>query len=226
MLCYNPTVLQFPDAINIFHSTNHSKGVSVGAKPLETHIYTLRTDLNVQTNIHKVQESASRTAVGAVLPIGFILVSVLHHVHVSHLHSKVQSSPVHPKSSRSCRVLSYQLPPRMWGWLCLSFLSTPLPAANVQVSSVKSLLVPSETQISFAWSREISWSADVLLTSLRIQKKEAHFASQEVDMDLKQFCCGGRRPCSLKPCSTCWWGIFLIENTKQLLSSFGKCVFF
>lgn len=85
----------------------------------------------------------------------------------------------------------------------------------MQVNSVKSLLLPSDTQMSFAWSGETGRSADILLTSLCVQQKEAHFASQEVDVDLKQICRRGHRPRSLKPRCTRRGGVFLKDKTKQ-----------
>lgn len=49
-------------------------------------IRNLQSELtHAKVHPHKVQESASRTAIGAVLPKGLVLASVLHHVHVSHL---------------------------------------------------------------------------------------------------------------------------------------------
>ncbi|PWA32920.1 hypothetical protein CCH79_00015539 [Gambusia affinis] len=45
-------------------------------------------------------------------------------------------------------------------------------------------------------------AAGLLLTSLCIQKKKAYFASQEIEVNLKQFCRGGHPPCSLRSHST------------------------
>lgn len=159
------SVPQFPGAVNIFwvfYSTVHSKEMSVRVKLTgnsKQHIHTtyrfklaVLTHTRKSTSTHKVQESASRTAIGAELPKDLILVSCVLH-YVSHLHSKVQSSPVHPKPRWDCPFLSASSP---YVRTAVSFsLSTPLPAASVQVSSVKSLLLPSETQAS-PWSREIS----------------------------------------------------------------------
>lgn len=150
---------------------------------------------------------------------------MLHCIHVSHL---IQwCSRLLSIQSLAGTIVSFQFPPT-WGWLYLS-LYTLLPAASVQVNSVRSLVFPLETQFSFAWSKDISWSADILLTSLCIQKEETHFATQEIDMNLKQICWWGHHPCSLKPCCTCWWGIFLKDNTNKHVShvslNFGNLCF-
>lgn len=209
----------------------YSTEVSVGVRLTGNIHTTYRFKLAVlnrthkSTSTHKVQESASRTAIGAVPSIGLIFGQcVLYHIHVSHLHSKVQSSPVHPKPNWDCPFPSAS---SAYMRRAVSFFPHRFqqPACTSAVSSPSSCL--SETQTSFAWSRDDSWSADILLTSLRIQKKEAHFASQEVDMDLKQICCGGNTPCPLEPRRTCWWGIFLKDTGNiSLLIYLGKCIFF
>lgn len=57
-------------------------------------------------------------------------------------------------------------------------------------------------------------SAGVLLTGLRVQEDEAHFASQEVDVDLEQLCRRGYPPCSLNLCCAGWWCEFLSEGKR------------
>lgn len=63
--------------------------------------------------------------------------------------------------------------------------------------------------------RPVGRSADVLPTSLRIHKQQAHFPSQEVDVNLEQLCCRGHPPRSRESRCTGWWSIFLEESTRK-----------
>lgn len=181
------------------------------------------THTRKRTFTHKVQVSASRTAIGAVLPIGFNLFSLCVAMSTFHIYVP-RCNQLLSVQSVAGTVLSFHPPLRMIGRWRPS-LSTLLSAAGAVLSSVMSLVLPLETQIIFPRIRDISWSADALLTSLRIQKEEAHFASQEVDMDLKYLCCWGYPPCSLSPRCTCWWGVFLKENAKKQSSRFRTFLF-
>lgn len=155
-----------------------------------------------------MQVSASRTAIGAVLPIGFNLFSLC--VTMSTFHIYVPRCDQLPSiQSLAGTGLSFHPPLRTIGWWRHSVFPHCFPQ-QVWCSAVS---LPLETQIIFP--RDVGGSADALLTSLRIRKKEAHFASQEVDMDLKYLCCRGYPPCSLSPRCTCWRGVFLKENAKN-----------
>lgn len=166
--------------------------MSVGSNSLETHtyLYTLHIDLqsshtHTGSFTHKVQVSASRTAIGAVLPIGFILFSLFFTMSLFHIYIP---RCIHLLSIQSLAgtVLSFHPPSIMWGWLHLSLFPHCFkqPVCRSAVSCPSSYLWKHKSYI-FPWSRDISWSADILLTGLRIQKEETHFATQEVDMDLK-----------------------------------------
>lgn len=72
------------------------------------------------TSTHKVQESASRNATGAVLPKGIILVSVCFTMSMNHIYIP-RCSHLLSIQSLAGTVLSFQPPPWMWGLLSFSF---------------------------------------------------------------------------------------------------------
>lgn len=111
--CRNLTVLQFPGAINIFW-VFHSIGVKLTGNIHTTHTFKLAvlTHTHKSPSTHKVQESASRTAIGAVLPTGLILVSLCFTMSMFHILIP-RCNHLLSIQSLAGTVLSFQLPPLM-----------------------------------------------------------------------------------------------------------------
>lgn len=198
LLC-NLTVLSiFPWCFTLFfqyEQTNTPKG------SVSTH--------TTLTSTKKVQERACRTAIGAALSKGVFLVKVCFNTSTRHIYIPLRSR-LQSVQTLAGTVLSLQLPPYSRGPnpFCIQ-----LPLRRLTQSSFSTCLWKHKVLLS--WSEPVSWSAGLLLTSLCIQKKKAYFASQEIEVNLKQFCRGGHPPCSLRSHSTGRWGIFLETNTKK-----------
>lgn len=140
MPCRNLTGLQLLGAINIFqvfHSTVHSKDMSVGVRLTgNRHIHTTyRFKLAVLTHTHKYIHTQSARA---VLPKGLILVIVCFTMSMSDIYIS-RCSHLLSIQSPAGTVLSFQLAPVTQGWLCLSYCFQQ-PASRSKVSSPSSSL--------------------------------------------------------------------------------------
>lgn len=196
--CLPPADLKFPRASVLFCWLFFFffQEVNVGSGSRETDNVRACSLKDKSTFTHKVQVSASRTATGAVLPIGLTDQNVLLQFRDSTFgFFQVPSDRPFPVAQRE----DGSLP-----------LFSPRPADRRRLGGVMSLLCLSETQTLFPpeWKSQPA-SADVLLTGLRVQEDEAHFASQEVDVDLEQLCRRGYPPCSLNLRCAGWWCEFL-----------------
>lgn len=149
-----------------------------------------------------MQESASRTTIGATHPQGFVLFFTKA---IGQMNGPKCKNPL---SIHSLAVIFFFL---HFSKDSCEFLSTPQPSSRTLTTFSSWLWKQKHVLPRVQYSR----SADISLTSLCLFEKEVHFASQEVDVDLKEICCRGGSPCSTDIGCICRRNIFLKEDKKK-----------